>query len=324
MWELVRDAFGDLFELDSRLWRTLIPLLLRPGRLTKDYLEGRRARYMPPFRMYLVLSLIFFVVVFFDPTDDLSLLFEPEPAPTPEEIAEQEQAVSDKRKEAEAGVNEVLQELANEGIISEDTREAAEEAEGTNFRITSDEPDGGLNFQIDEETGECTVTGAESLPDWLQRRLTPERLKKLCQEIGDDGGKTLGDLLLDNIPVALIVLLPIMALVLKALYPLSRRYFVEHLLFFVHYHSFFFLILTLQFLFARLASLVHLPEVLKVLVLVAAAFYIPVYLYKAMRQVYEQGHFFTFTKYVVLVVAYMVGATFTMLGALLFALVSAV
>ena len=112
-----------------------------------------------------------------------------------------------------------------------------------------------------------------------------------------------------------------MALVLKALYPLSRRYFVEHLLFFVHYHSFFFLILTLQILFAQLASLVHLPSVLKILILVAAAFYVPVYLYKAMRQVYEQGHFFTLAKYVVLVVAYMIGATFTMLSALLFALV---
>ena len=40
--ELLRDAFGDLFELDSRLWQTLIPLLIRPGRLTSDYLQGKR------------------------------------------------------------------------------------------------------------------------------------------------------------------------------------------------------------------------------------------------------------------------------------------
>ena len=39
--------------------------MIRPGRLTLDYLEGKRARYMPPFRMYLVLSVIFFVVAFF-------------------------------------------------------------------------------------------------------------------------------------------------------------------------------------------------------------------------------------------------------------------
>ena len=207
----------------------------------------------------------------------------------------------------------------DEGIISEDTRAAAEEAEGTNVQITSDDSDDGLNFQIDEETGECTVTGAESLPNWLQRRLTPERLKKLCEKIGDDD---LGDLLLDNIPVALIVLLPIMALVLKALYPLSRRYFVEHLLFFVHFHSFFFLILTLQVLFARFGDLVSLPEPAKILPIVAASLYIPVYLYKAMRRVYGQGHIVTFAKYLVLSFTYSIGATMTMLGALLFALIS--
>ena len=43
IWELVRDAVGDLFELDSRLWQTLIPLAARPGRLTREYLLGRRA-----------------------------------------------------------------------------------------------------------------------------------------------------------------------------------------------------------------------------------------------------------------------------------------
>ena len=64
IWELLRDAFGDLLELDSRLWRTLIPLMTRPGKLTRDYLEGRRARFMPPFRMYIVLSIVFFLVAF--------------------------------------------------------------------------------------------------------------------------------------------------------------------------------------------------------------------------------------------------------------------
>ena len=61
--ELFRDFIGDLFELDSRIWRSLIPLLFRPGLLTLEYLSGRRVRYTPPLRMYLVLSLVFFVVV---------------------------------------------------------------------------------------------------------------------------------------------------------------------------------------------------------------------------------------------------------------------
>jgi hypothetical protein len=144
----------------------------------------------------------------------------------------------------------------------------------------------------------------------------------MCERIAADEGKTFGALLLDNIPVALIVLLPFMALVLKGLYPLSRRYFVEHLLFFVHFHAFFFLILTLQILFSRIASVAFIPEPISVLVIVAASFYIPVYLYKAMRRVYGQGHLLTLTKYIALSVAYTVGATFTLLGALLVALFS--
>jgi hypothetical protein len=320
LWELLQDAFGDLFEIDSRLWRTLIPLLIRPGRLTRDYLEGKRARYMPPFRMYLVLSVIFFVVAFFDPEDDLSLLFEPEPPPTPEEVEAQEEEAAAKREDAAAEVNEVLDELAAEGIITADQVEATKN-DDMNVTIYGDD-EGGLNFQIDPDTGECEFSGEEDLPDWLKRRLTKERLETTCERIGADEGKTLANLVLDNIPIALIVLLPFMALVLKALYPLSRRYFVEHLLFFVHFHSFFFLLLTLQILFSRFAGLVHLPEAIAVLILVAASFYIPVYLYKAMRLVYGQGHFFTFIKYITLVVAYIAGATLTMLGALLFALVS--
>ena len=119
-----------------------------------------------------------------------------------------------------------------------------------------------------------------------------------------------------------LVLLPLMALVLKILYPLSRRYFVEHLLFIVHFHAFFFLILTLEILFSRIGPALGLPRTLTNLTLVAASFYIPVYLYMAMRRVYGQGHFLTFLKYVALVVAYSLGMSLTMFGAVLLALVA--
>ena len=63
----VRGLVGELIEgllaLDGRVARTLPNLLARPGRITRDYLKGRRARYMPPFRLYIVASLIFFLLV---------------------------------------------------------------------------------------------------------------------------------------------------------------------------------------------------------------------------------------------------------------------
>jgi hypothetical protein len=321
LWELLREGFGDLLDVDSRLWRTMTPLLIRPGQLTRDYLMGRRARYMPPFRMYLVLSVIFFVVAFFDPKEDLGLLFEPEPQPAPEE----QQKEDDEPRDAAL---EKIAELEADGVLSEEKASEARAAiadkdgDGPNIRIYSDGEDKGFNFEVDQVTGECAFSGHDRMPEWMQRRLTVERLEESCERISADGGKLLGSMILDNIPVALIVLLPVMALVLKGLYPLSRRYFVEHLLFFVHFHSFFFLILTVQIVFSRLANLVFVPEVITVLIVIAAAFYVPVYLYKAMRLVYGQGHIATLVKYIALSAAYFVGASLTMMGAMIVALLT--
>ncbi len=326
IWQLLQEAFGDLLALDSRLWRTVLPLLVRPGQLTRDYLEGRRARYMPPFRTYLVLSVIFFVVAFFDPQDDLSLFFEPPPEPTAEEVAE-----AAKKAEAETQEEELhrkvalekLQALEAEGKIPEDVV-AELAADDNDFVISFNDGDGEGGIFGDCEN--ASITDDEDFPDWLKKRFSDERVKQICERNNARGNKNFVDAILDNVPVALIVLLPVMAMVLKVLYPLSRRYFVEHLLFFVHFHAFFFLILILQILFARLAGLLG-PEdgvisSISTLILVAISFYIPVYLYKAMRRVYRQGHLITIPKFLLLSIAYLTGATLTMLGAFLVALLS--
>tara|TARA_R110000782_G_scaffold184327_2_gene274545 strand:- start:18 stop:1058 length:1041 start_codon:yes stop_codon:yes gene_type:complete len=63
-WELISGSLADVFSLDGRLLRTLPMLILRPGRVTRNYLDGQRARYVPPFRMFLLASLLFFLTVF--------------------------------------------------------------------------------------------------------------------------------------------------------------------------------------------------------------------------------------------------------------------
>ncbi len=305
LWELISDAFGDLFEIDSRIWRTLIPLIAKPGQLTRDYLRGRRARYMPPFRTYLVLSLIFFVVAFFDPSENLGLLFEPE--------AESEVS-TEAAAQREAVLEELAEELAEQGII--DGNDVADESDA------EDSEDSGIHFSIDGEAkDDCDIdeTDLEEMPAWLARRLTPERLRHICERTKLDNGRQVISNLANNVPAALIVLLPLMALVLKALYPLSRRYYVEHLLFFVHFHAFFFLILTLQILFARLAQLLHVPDAISAVILIVASLYIPVHLFLSMRHVYGQGRITTFLKYIALAIAYSAGFLVTMLGALMIA-----
>ena len=200
--------------------------------------------------------------------------------------------------------------------VPEEAREEIEEELDDSFNIRIDD-DG--SAETDCQVDDFSIDG----PEWLKRRLTPERVVQVCNQIKKDEGRQFVANLIDNIPVALIVLLPLMAFVLKALYPLSRRYYVEHLLFFVHFHAFVFLVLVLQILILRMTAVLPIPEAIGVLIIIAASFYVPVYLFMSMRRVYGQGRFVTSLKYVVLTVSYLAGFTLTMLGAVTMAAFSA-
>ena len=58
--EFLREAAGRYVAIDGRFWRTIAALVSRPGYLTREYLAGRRRRYIRPARIYLFATLIFF------------------------------------------------------------------------------------------------------------------------------------------------------------------------------------------------------------------------------------------------------------------------
>jgi len=63
--ELAHDLLEGLTHSDSRLWRTLTTLWFKPGKLTEEFVAGRRVAYLPPFRLYLILSILFFLMASF-------------------------------------------------------------------------------------------------------------------------------------------------------------------------------------------------------------------------------------------------------------------
>lgn len=69
--ELVHQALEGITHSDSRLWTTLYSLWFKPGKLTLEFVAGRRAAYLPPFRLYLVLSVIFFLCTSLSPHGDV-------------------------------------------------------------------------------------------------------------------------------------------------------------------------------------------------------------------------------------------------------------
>lgn len=264
---LLADAFGDLFNFDSRLWRSLLALAFKPGRLTRYYLAGQRESYTPPFRMYLVTSVVFFAA--------FSLL-RPEPAPDASSLADVDAAL----------------------VIAPNGIDAALGADAQGVAAGAVE---GPDISFDGDIARCNVAELDrDLPAALR-----ERLERACRNVEADGGRAFGRAFTENIPVTMLVIIPFVAGVMKLLFLFARRKYVEHLVFFFHVHTFFFLTLTATFLMARVAAVMSWLEWPAAIFGWTAWLYFLVYVYVAMRQVYEQGYALTAVKYVVLGMSYL-------------------
>jgi hypothetical protein len=329
---LVRDLVGDLADWDSRIWRTLRPLAFKPGWLTREYLLGRRTRYTPPFRMYLILSVAFFLLTSLagDPGsgivldvdgDGANLRIDDGDGATP---AAGEPAAPAAPDPAAAPAPPPKLDPGRQRVIDAIVSRVPE-AERANVRGDLEREIGGLG---DEDAGRirqlvedpCDEANFKVDVGPLGEKFEP-RLRDACRKIMADS-QTFGRALYENIPKMMFIFLPLIAAVMYVLYLGSGRYYVEHLLFFVHYHAFFFLaglvIVLLDrgaVLFAGTAVAAALRGV-EGLLTAALVVYVPYYLYRAMRRVYGQGRVPTLLKYSLLGVGYVFFMALTALGLL--------
>lgn len=61
--EFLKHFLSDYFTFDSKILRSFKPLLFRPGFLTNEFLQGKRVTYIPPLRMYIFISIVFFLAL---------------------------------------------------------------------------------------------------------------------------------------------------------------------------------------------------------------------------------------------------------------------
>ena len=72
--EILKEFTDNVFSFDTRFFITLKYLITKPGLLTTEYWLGRRTKYLPPLRLYLVMSLMyFFISSIINPGTDISL-----------------------------------------------------------------------------------------------------------------------------------------------------------------------------------------------------------------------------------------------------------
>lgn len=330
---VLADAADSFLNWDTKFLQTLKMLLLRPWRLTNDFNAGRRARYVHPLRLYLIASIIFFVMarainlqsegpVELTAQDraelvaNLAKLTGPDSPLTPEQrekvelartkLAEGKGALTEQeRDELKAAFRAFLKSSFRKNLKPEERGKMsaaiaripelpdppAETAPGDQPAdpavSVSPKPrkKGPFHVTVGKE-GEAKTR----FQAWLEHQLK--------EKIGEDGAKLRPflDTVRNNIPVMMLCCIPLFAFILKILYLRKRRYYVEHLVYSLHIHTFFYgaIIITALAVMAANRTLPALAGWITALMICA----ILVQIFLSIRRVYRQGWFFTSVKFV--------------------------
>ncbi|MCH8319079.1 MAG: DUF3667 domain-containing protein, partial [Bacteroidetes bacterium] len=297
---LLKDFIKDNFELDSRLAESIVPFLFKPGFLTKAYSEGKRVEYIAPVRLYLIISILYFFLLTFE--SKKAAFNEDEP------IYSQQTVYDDDKSRKITGWAISIGDEDKGDTTKQDTIYAAPEdrseieSSGTLTLSTSDK------INIDFKLGdlENMVNDEDFDPGFFLDTLGIERnfytlllANKAVKLIRQKGEGFMNDLV-ENISIMMFFLLPLFALLLKIIYIRRSKFYIEHLIFSLHLHSFTFLMLFLSLLAYIIFSKSFLFYVLLILF---------VYALLAFKKVYEQRWFKTVLKMFLLFLGY----SFTML-----------
>ena len=302
--ELIGEFLEAVFNVDSRFFRTARALFI-PGKLTEDYFLGKHKRYIHPLRIFLVLAVVHFALLslLINNSSDLSIdewnqrgeedayfgLYRDSLKSVTTLIIKES---SDKDK-AQAFVDQLLKKLPQKQRDSMDYGY---------FKLTDDwsiETDQFNVARKDLATMKAKDIIEQQNIDGFFSRLFATQVIKVNQEGGNFTKFILGKLIW-----MVFLMMPILGLILKLIYTRRKRFYVEHLIFSFHYHAFAFLVFSIAFLieFCFLGSWDVLEDGLHY---ATGIIIIWIYLYKAMRRVYEQKSWKTFFKFIILNWAYL-------------------
>ena len=339
---IIGDFMDSVFELDSRILRTLGPLLFRPGFLSTEYFAGRRVRYVSPVRLFVFLSLFAFFAAqlsfdFEDVAGDEPVVQVDTPdargqrdnagirrATTVEEVERlRDEAIAAMQQAREQtadipGVEfgvDIGMDVAEKSLVAEAARRIREieaaKAEGRPVEVPPELPrDASMSFNgrpwhpVDNPLQVDWL--GESGNAWLNRQVG--KANDNARRIERDPN-LLKDAFLSTVPTSLFVLLPLFAVFLKVMYLFKRRLYMEHLIVALHSHSFLcgalLLVLALDALAGWTATMPWLSRPIG-WAEVAMIAWMPVYLLLMQKRVYRQGWFMTLLKYWVLGTVYLV------------------
>jgi len=255
----LKEILGDLLDsinLDIRLLNTLIPFFLKPGFLTEEYFKGRRKRYVPPIRMYMIFSILFFFLVQYATSDD------------------------SKKESVGININENADSIENKS--SNTAQHQAIFIQGDSLQPDSSITTDNINRQELEKIKKEALNDT-SATSW-------EKQLVIGGFNAAEKKDVFFDRFLNNISYVLFLLMPVFALILAMFLWKSRLLYVKHLIFSINFHSFIFGLSSLLIVLMKLF-----PDSISDFI-VYLWWGIPIYLMLGIKRFYNRTHTGAFFK----------------------------
>jgi hypothetical protein len=339
---VMSDVLDTIFNIDSRVFRSLGPLYVRPGYLTLEYFAGRRVRYVTPFRLFFFLCIVaFFAIQIALNIGDPNFRWHVNDAGD----IESAQSITDVQTRAEkalagfeaakaapnmpaAAITSLeksqakIQKKVDDRIAYLRARDAARESGAKPPPDPNQQSDDQIEFDGKPWEPAQNPIKIAWLPAFANAQLTEMAVRAKDNVIAaKKDPRHLIEAVFSRLPWTLGLLMPLFAVLLKVVYIFKRRLYMEHLMVALHSHAFIFMSLLLLAMLAMLRGWIvgAAPgaEWIVKLLRDAAWIWLFVYLFLMQKRVYRQGWIMTSIKFSMIGICYTVIITIGLVGALL-------
>jgi hypothetical protein len=276
---LVKHFVGDVLHYDSQFLKTLSYLLFRPGRLTKEYMAGRRVAFVNPIKLYIFVSFVFFLTWAMlsheahekkekrgehketaakeqdeDEKEDLEkipsitgiLSTVKDSLKTNKQLSQalgRDSQVYHYRYDSSGGYDSAVHTILSDSTLAKDTDSAL-------VNLANEDP---RKKYADVEAYDSAQAALpkDQRDGWVKRYFTR---KWFNLEFNDNFQEGLSEALKHHFPKMMFVLLPLFALWLKLIYNWKRWYYTDHAIFALHVHCFAYAVLLLAYILEKITG----------------------------------------------------------------------
>jgi hypothetical protein len=293
---MMNHAISDYFHFDDQFFSTMKPLFLKPGFLSNEYMAGRRIRYLHPVKMYIFISLVYFVLLF-------QTSFKPDKVAGTDHKKESKKILVASNKKLDSIAKDPDMPAIGKNFIADAKKQ--NEIAVAKVDTTDDDDDAphyeSKGYRIPGSTHDTTyeqyLADQQKLPPAERNgfivRMFNRKALQYRAEYGSRTKEVIYEEFKHNVPKMMFLILPLCALLFQISFWRNKKYYVEHLIYTFHLHCFIFLFLSIIML---LEIILPASWGLNDWLTTIATLGIIWYLYKSMRVFYNRSPFRTITK----------------------------